>query len=61
MLPAFNPRHIPPTDFSHAGQLIAPALEAARAALTGQLLAPFGPLYAVREHPAADMASASVA
>ena len=33
VLPAVNPGHIPPTDFSHAGQLITGALTAARAAL----------------------------
>lgn len=61
MLPALNPQHIPPTDFSHAGQLITSAQAAARAALTGQLPAPSGRLYAVREHPAAGSASASAA
>ena len=34
VLPAANPGHIPPTDFSHAGQLITQALAAARTALT---------------------------
>jgi NTE family protein len=33
MLPAANPGPIPPTDFSHAGQLITQALTAARTAL----------------------------
>src|SRR5215831_5119255 len=34
VLPAANPGHIAPTDFSHAGQLITQALAAARTALT---------------------------
>jgi NTE family protein len=33
VLPAANPRHIPPTDFGHADQLITGALTAARTAL----------------------------
>jgi len=33
VLPAVNPRNIPPTDFGRAGQLITPALAAARTAL----------------------------
>ena len=38
VLPAVNPGHIPPTDFSRAGQLITWALAAARTTL-----APGGP------------------
>ena len=40
VLPAINPRHIPPTDFGHAGQLITGALTAARTALAAGASSP---------------------
>ena len=40
VLPAINPRHIPPTDFGHACQLITGALTAARTALAAGASSP---------------------
>ncbi len=43
VLPAINPRHIPPTDFGHAGQLITGALTGARTALAAGASSPPAP------------------